>query len=182
MTDHRRAGAPEHTIVVGVDGSELSRQAVLWAADEAELRHATLDVVHGGSGDLPHLGTPRSTDVPPTTAGAVVDEAIRLATSRRPDIVVRGETSDRPAARALIDTSEGTDLLVVGARGKGGFSGLLLGSVSHRCIQYARCPVVVVRPTAPDDDVAAADRTIIVGIDGSAGSDLALRWTMGEAA
>ena len=86
-----------------------------------------------------------------------------------------------PPAHALVAASETTDLLVVGARGRGGFSGLLLGSVSQKCIGHARCPVVVVRSATTGRRGGAADRKVIVGIDGSAGSDRALQWAMEEA-
>ena len=153
----------------------------MWAADEAGLRHATLEVIHGGSGELPHLGPAVWGEPPPPPAGAVLDDAVSLAMTRRPDIEVRGETRDRPTAQALVAASETTDLLVVGARGGGGFSGLLLGSVSQKCIGHARCPVVVVRSATTVDRGEAADRKIVVGIDGSAGSDRALRWAFEEA-
>ena len=77
-----------------------------------------------------------------------LDEAEALAAAR--GITVERKLENGSPAYALIDASEGADLLVVGSRGHGGFTGLLLGSVSAACVHHAHCPVVVVRP--PDKD------------------------------
>ena len=63
-----------------------------------------------------------------------------------PGVTFKGVTHEGPAAKVLLEASEGADLLVVGSRGLGGFSGLLLGSVSQQCSLHAHCPVVIVRP------------------------------------
>ena len=82
------------------------------------------------------------------------------------------------AADALVDAARGADLLVVGSRGRGGFEGLLLGSVSRKCVQASPCPVVVI----PPHDHAAAEARVVVGVDGSDHSKGALRWAAREAA
>jgi nucleotide-binding universal stress UspA family protein len=77
-----------------------------------------------------------------------------------------------PPAGALLETVTPDSVLVLGSRGLGGFSGLLLGSVSQECVEYAPCPVVVVRT---ERTVGAGD-VILVGMDGSDGSQRALAW------
>lgn len=71
------------------------------------------------------------------------------------DVVVQPVVVEGPAARALLETARGADLLVVGSRGRGGFLGLLLGSTSHQVVTHASCPVVVV--PMPEDAVRQAD-------------------------
>ena len=80
------------------------------------------------------------------------------------------------AARALIDASSGADLVVLGARGRGGFASLLLGSVSQQVAEHASCPVVVKRPGA-----GRTDGPVVVGVDDSDRSMAALTWAAAEA-
>jgi len=136
-------------IVVGVDGSQSSRAALRWAASEARLRGAALDVVycwhHPLETFVPAWGVPPWDDLE-AEARRRLDE-LTSAEGLSPDqppvtnpILLQG-----PAAPALIATARGADLLVVGARGHGAFAGMLLGSVSQHCVTHATCPVVVVR-------------------------------------
>ncbi len=135
-------------IVVGIDGSENSRRALDWALDEARRRQAELDVVHVWFRYPPTMPyVPPSVDDSQTLEAAavalldrVVDEADQhdLPTPIVPILV------DGSAAHMLVETAKGADLLVVGSRGRGGFAGLLLGSVSQQVVQHAPCPVVVV--------------------------------------
>ena len=114
-------------------------------------------------------------------AEAIVDDAFGLVATRHPSLLARVDIAEQPPAAALADASRSADLLVVGARGRGGFKGLILGSVSDKCIQYAHCPVAVVR-TDPDKlPLRAMQPRIVVGLDGSLGSSRALRWALGEA-
>jgi nucleotide-binding universal stress UspA family protein len=138
--------------VVGVDGSDASRRALAWAIDEAARWGAELDVVHAW--DVPLVIVPPPTSLtydvdrhaPERAAQHVLDTCVESAhvpadsTVRIERILVR----DRPSP-ALLEAAKGADLLVVGSRGHGGFTGLLLGSVSSQCLHHAGCPVVVVR-------------------------------------
>jgi nucleotide-binding universal stress UspA family protein len=169
-------------IVVGVDGSGHAREAVRWAADEARARQAVLLVLHvapsapkGVPGWLPEGATADE------AARAVVDDAVAMAAISCPDVVVRGEVRFGAPVQELIDAGASADLLVVGARGSGGFLGLLVGSVGERCIQRARGPVVVVRHGLGDPGAQNSGGRIVVGVDGSADAERALRWALGEA-
>ncbi len=173
-------------IVVGVDGSDHARLALKWAADEARLRGCGLRVLFAGA--RRPKGLPgwyedgEGEEVARLSAGeAVVDDAVGLVATRHPGMAVHGETDEGTGARVLIDASRDADLLVVGARGSGGFTGLLLGSVSHQCIHHAHCPVAVVHGSNDDSGPRPTGRRVVVGFDGSAGSDLALDWALAEA-
>ncbi|MEV0271463.1 universal stress protein [Hamadaea sp. NPDC050747] len=134
--------AKQH-VVVGVDGSPSSVQALRWAADYAAATGADLVAVTAwqvpsgmGSGAAVLPGEDFE-----NAAWEVVDKALATAavapTTR---IVERGDP-----ATVLLDHAKDADLLVVGSRGHGEVSEVLLGSVSHRCVHHATCPVVVVR-------------------------------------
>lgn len=172
----------EPTVVVGVDGSEHSRMALKWAADEAARRGALLKIICAFVKEPKHVPIwyePGSFDLSP--AEAIVDDAYGLVATRHPSLVARVTIAEQPPTTALANASQFADLLVVGARGRGGFKELMLGSVSDKCIQYAHCPVTIVR-TDPDElPLRAVYPRIVVGIDGSLGSTRALRWAFGEA-
>jgi nucleotide-binding universal stress UspA family protein len=147
-------------IVVGVDGSEASKDALLWAAHEAALTGASLDVVMVS--EMPFRSYGRLIRVPDldyaSEAGHRLQGAIRevlggsyggepwMQSPNLNTIVLEG----RPVP-ALLDAAKGADMLVVGSCGHGALVGRLLGSVSEQCIRYATCPVVVV----PHDKQAA---------------------------
>ncbi len=137
-------------IVVGVDGSPGGEEALRFAVEEARLRGATLTVVLA-------WGVPFSSAVPlalipsvvtdlETDAAGVLDEEIAKASPA--DLVVERVLAEGPAVKALIEAAQGADLLIVGARGRGGFKGLLLGSVSQQCAHHAPCPIAIVPHTA----------------------------------
>jgi nucleotide-binding universal stress UspA family protein len=139
-------------IVVGVDGSDASARALAWAIDEAGRWGAQLDVVHAW--EVPFvvvpppvaLGYDRDLDAAERAAQHVLDTCVERARlpSGSPVRIERILVRERPTA-ALLEVAKGADLLVVGSRGHGGFTGLLLGSVSNQCLHHATCPVVVVR-------------------------------------
>jgi nucleotide-binding universal stress UspA family protein len=167
-------------IVVGVDASPNARRALAWAAAEARLRQAVLQVVHAyHSKNLAapvYFGSKHTYDAsvgaagvpePELTASVHRREAFAEAVRSQADELLEallgelGETvsgvevqqtvvEDRHPAEALVQLSVDADLLVVGSRGRGGFSELLLGSVSHAAVLHAVCPVVVV-PSSRDE-------------------------------
>jgi nucleotide-binding universal stress UspA family protein len=170
-------------IVVGVDGSEASCTAFAWAVREARVRGAALDAVHAWSYPL---GTfvPGVTPAPTFGREDLAEDAARSLEASCPDVDTTGVEVHRvvaegAAAGALLDAGRDADLLVVGTRGRGGFTGLLLGSVAQQCATHAECPVVVVRESA---SVPERVRRIVVGIDGSDGAAHALRWAIEESA
>ena len=173
-------------IVVGLDGSDESRSALRWAVAETAIWDAELDVVHAW--DFPfvivpppiNLTYPADIDALERSAGALLDaevEAVRVHTGPSPRRVEKIIVRDT-ATRALLETAKGADLLVVGSRGHGGFTGLLLGSVSNQCVHHAPCPVTVVRESVD----SSTHTRIVVGVDGSACGHEALTWAIAEAA
>jgi nucleotide-binding universal stress UspA family protein len=167
-------------IVVGVDGSPNARRALAWAAAEARLRQAVLQVVHAyhaknlaapvyfgsqhtydasvGAGGVPEPELTASVQRREAFEGAVRSQADELLEALLGELAekLRGVevqptvVEDRHPAQALVQLSVDADLLVVGSRGRGGFSELLLGSVSHASVLHAVCPVVVV-PSSRDE-------------------------------
>lgn len=135
------------TIVVGVDGSEGSRQAFRFALAEARLRQASLKAVLAWA--LPFSGGATTGMLPSlladfqTEAERSLDDAI-LEAGGAEDVVLEKVVVEGAAGHALIEAAKGAELIVVGSRGRGGFKGLLLGSVSQQCAHHAPCPVVIV--------------------------------------
>jgi nucleotide-binding universal stress UspA family protein len=141
------------TIVVGVDGSPGSRVALRAAVEEARVRRAKLhaicawDIAWGVPGGVlppPALQTFRD------HADQVVDEAMAEVSRLGPEVECEGTTVHGQPASSLVDAALPDDLIVVGSRGRGGFAGLVLGSVSQQVVHHARCPVLVV-PTPPGE-------------------------------
>lgn len=169
-------------IVVGVDHSEGSLKALEFAVDEASLRGVELEVVWAWSDRLP------GSDV---TGGMIdgVDVEARaqmqldaLVASRIPEgLDVRARAVVQQPESALVESSRFAELLVVGARGQGGFLGLRLGSVSLKVASSSLCPVVVVHPTIEGPEFDTEPR-IVVGVDGSQSAMNALRWALAEGA
>ena len=143
MTDRRTSAGSGGLIVVGVDGSAGSALALGYAVSEARLRRARLEVVLAWQipatwdGSLVPVGFD-----PEAAGGKCLQEAVSAVPSD--DITIRQQVVQGHPATVLLAAATGADLLVVGSRGHGGFVGSLLGSVSHRCVAHATCPVVVV--------------------------------------
>jgi nucleotide-binding universal stress UspA family protein len=191
MVDHcqpRRSGHPcpvkevnrVGRIVVGVDASPNARRALAWAAAEARLRQAVLQVVHAyhaknlaapvyfGSTHTYDASVEAAGEPPPELTASVhrrqaFEEAVRSQADQLLEALLGelGEAvsgvevqqtvvEDRHPAEALVQLSVDAELLVVGSRGRGGFSELLLGSVSHAAVLHAGCPVVVI-PSSRDE-------------------------------
>ena len=141
------------TIVVGVDGSPVSRRALAWALAEGRLRGARVHAVyawHPTGESFPAVDVP---GLPLLDAGPGLPELERLAERLLDEVVVTAgaaaEVEQRTVrghpAEVLVAASRGAELLVVGSRGHGALRGALLGSVSQACVQHATCPVVVIR-------------------------------------
>lgn len=139
-----RAWIEPRRIVVGIDGSDASVDALSWAVAEARRTGATLQVL----GSLVFPGEPAYVGVAasfPDAARDLVGRTLEEVRRRASDVVVDGAVSEDPPGPSLVEASKGADLVVVGARGLGSFRGLLLGSVSQYVAQHGHCPVVVVR-------------------------------------
>jgi nucleotide-binding universal stress UspA family protein len=161
-------------IVIGVDDSPGARKALAWAVTEARLRGAVLRVVHAHKQEewTAPLYFPSQHAVPTVPTGSAgepsreelasverAQEVLHGAALARAESLVEqllGEVGvagvevrpivvrDRHPADALLEAAADADLLVVGSRGRGGFGGLVLGSVTHALVLHATCPVVVV--------------------------------------
>lgn len=135
-------------VVVGVDGSESARQALAWALDEGRARQAEVEVVNAWH--PPYVGAypydPAALDLDLFEQGArdlvagALDGQDLDGLPSAPKVTIVSDT----AAQAVIGAAAGADLVVIGSRGRGGFIGLLLGSVSQQVAHHAPCPVVVV--------------------------------------
>jgi nucleotide-binding universal stress UspA family protein len=147
MTEQSSA---QDRIVVGVDGSAPSVEALRWAVRQAELTHAAVEAViaweypqfygYGWAPDNEEFD-------PEAIARTTLAETIGKAFDGAPPVEIGQRVGQGGAAKTLIDASEGASLLVVGNRGHGGFAGALLGSVAQHCISHATCPTVVIRGT-----------------------------------
>jgi nucleotide-binding universal stress UspA family protein len=167
-------------VVVGVDGSEPSAAAVQWAARDANRRNAELVITHAfdwrvqGSRVQVAGGYREAVQ---EAAGKIVDTAVTQALVAEPGLRVSPELTVGRAAPALVDRSTEDTLVVVGNRGRGGFSSLLLGSVSQQVATHAGGPVAVVRGRAD-----AATGAVVVGVDGPAEPTQTLGAAFDEAA
>ena len=144
-------------LVVGVDGSKTASSAVRWAAKEAALRGAKLDLVTAWEVSAPSvgfgLGLAEISDEMlkglEQNAEEIVATAAGVARDASPDIEIETRTVEGQPAEVLVEAARDADLLVVGSRGMGGFRELLLGSVGQQCAHHATCPVVIVRHAHP---------------------------------
>lgn len=167
-------------IFVGVDGSEASNHAVHWAAREAVLHDVPLVIGHAMQKwlyEMPehaahaHVGRWARED-----AGRLLEDAASVARNAEPEVEVTTRLLSGDARPALLEAAVNASVLVVGGRGEGGFTGLLLGSVAHGVTSHADRPVAVVQGPVGDPD-----RDIVVGVDRSAGSGAALDRALAEA-
>ncbi|MEH0147808.1 universal stress protein [Corynebacterium sp. Q4381] len=148
VTDETKYGP----IVVGVDGSEVSKRATEVAFQEAEARGAELLAVHTWIDSQVTMSGPAFTitddrwEEARAEKSAMLDEYLGEFAKSHPNVEMRKMiTRDRPV-RALTEAAQGAQLLVTGSHGRGGFKGMLLGSTSRALLQSAPCPMMVVRP------------------------------------
>ncbi|MDP9843656.1 universal stress protein [Streptosporangium lutulentum] len=166
-------------VVVGADGSSPADDAVEWAADDAVRRGCALKIVHvcePWTGDIPLQTPPGFRDSITEYGQSVLESAAELARGRAPHLEVDTVLEAGRVAEVLRGEAEDAEQVVVGSRGLGGFTGLLLGSVSLALAGQVATPVVVVR--------GASEQTrgqIVVGFDGSAHSEAALAYAFEEA-
>ncbi len=136
-------------VLLGFDGSASARQALDFSVEEAARRHARLLIAY--SWTVPEFGygpSPQAVDELEAAGKALLDEAVATVRSAAPHLDVETALVQGNPASRLIELCEQADLLVVGARGHGGFTSLLLGSVSDQLVHHAPIPVVVVRERA----------------------------------
>ena len=168
-------------VVAAVDGSEESLRAVEWAALEAQRHGAPLRIVSAPA--LPPRMHARNA-VPQTVADQLSGQsarALREAVTRSKEVssrpLIDADVLDGPPALAVTAAGSGALMLVVGARGAGGFAQLLLGSVSRYAAMHAACPVIVVR-----EETSAVHREVVVGVRDPHDATAALDFAFGEAA
>ena len=177
-----------HGIVVGIDGSAAANAAVCWAARDAAMRRVPLTVVHMVNSAVPMY------PAIPLSAGVAVwqqeqgqqalEQAVKIAEDAVPtdrSIDIKSELRCATPVPTLVEMSTGAELLVVGSNGRGALTRFLLGSVSSSVVRSARCPVAVIRdedPLMPHPQQAP----VLVGIDGSPASELAIAIAFDEAA
>ena len=163
-------GSFMNELVVGFDGSEESRSALRWAAAVAGVTRIGLTVMEAWEG-----GDPSQAE---QTADRVRRELTRTATPLLDGLAAGTHVSFSrrgPTVTALLERVTPESGLVLGSRGRGGFVGLLLGSVSRECIEHAQCPVVIVRQ---ETIAPLGGTTILVGHDGSASAHATLEWAV----
>ena len=176
-------------IVVGVDGSMASRDALRWSLEEARIWHGTVEAVHAWS--YPVMTYVPGVLPPPTFAREDLEAEARQVLDTTVDAVL-GDAAPGPrvdrlvvegsAAKELIERSRHAAMLVVGHRGHGGFTGLLLGSVAEQCAAHAGCPSVITRPMERVEAAAPGHPVrVVVGVDGSETARRALQWAADEA-
>lgn len=152
-------------LVVGVDGSEASLEAVDWAAAEAARHGVPLLLLHAAAGEH--------------EASDVISAASERARQGAPPVRLSSEVSHEDAASALVGRGRNAFALVLGNRGLGDLSGMLLGSVSLAVAARADCPVVVVRGTA--EHRTARFGSVVVGVEDGEGSGTAVDFALREA-
>src|SRR5690606_37136730 len=135
-------------LVVGVDGSDSSLEAVDWAVDEATRLGLPLQLVHASlweryEGRAPSFGTDRPAEE--VVAEHIAASGAERARARNPELEVSAEVVPEDAVSALLRAAPEAFAVVTGSRGRGGIAGMLLGSVSLTVAARAVCPVIVVR-------------------------------------
>ncbi|WP_040700611.1 universal stress protein [Nocardia vinacea] len=183
---HAHTVPADAPIVVAVDGSAISQQAVAWAAVDAALHRCRLEIVTSFA--IPFGFGPSATvtqdnlDQLCGDAERVLDEATRVARAAAPDVAlaISTEPIDEPIIPALLTRSKQARMLVVGGRGLGAVRRVLLGSVSAAVARHAHCPVTVVHTVSATDAISAC-KPVLVGVDGTPNSEPAIELAFDEA-
>ncbi|MFZ1489991.1 MAG: universal stress protein, partial [Ilumatobacteraceae bacterium] len=174
-------GRMTSTWIVGVDGSDNARHAAEWAIDQAVGRDVRIVVLATWTLPIVPMGAMSSMAVLPDWSD--LESELRRSTEAlatklsRDGVEVEARIAQGSAADVLIEASREADLLVVGARGLGRVTGLVLGSVSQRCVSHSVAPVAVIAMEAP----LGPARRILVGYDASANARTAAQWALGFA-
>jgi nucleotide-binding universal stress UspA family protein len=144
--------SPALPVLVGIDGSASSQEALAWAARQAELTHAPLRAVIAWRipAMLGYAAFPADLDLE-ADARSILSGMVQELADDAPAAGIEQRVEEGPPVQVLLEQAKDASLLVVGSRGHGAFSGMLLGSVSEHCVSHAPCPVVVVRPLDSDD-------------------------------
>jgi len=182
--------APHRGIVVGVDGSPASKVAVDWAARDAAMRKIPLTVVNVIY-PLSAMSSPETwMPIPPEylqvqegEGRRVLNDALKTvedSTKQVGPIDVSSELMTGLAVPTLVERSKDAAMVVIGSRGCGGFTGMLLGSVSTGLVHHGHCPVAVIHDQDPPMP-RASQAPVLVGIDGSPASELATSIAFDEA-
>ncbi|MCA1190092.1 universal stress protein [Saccharopolyspora sp. 6T] len=174
------SGDARDPVVVGIDGSGTARGAVRWAAREAARRGTTLRIVYADVfalpvlPELPGLPWPREHHAPVRVeVEKWLAEAADSARSESPGVPVETESCPGTPPSVMIDESRGAELVVVGDRGLGGFTGLLAGSVALAVAAHSHSTTAVVRGRS-DRGQGLVDGPVVVGLDGSREAELLL--------
>lgn len=142
-------GEGARRIVAGIDGSPASLRALEWAARQAELTDATLEVVVAWEWPNSFGWSAIPNDYNPALdAEKLLETLLATLRVRHPDVPITSKVVEGHPAPVLVNESQGADLLVVGSRGHGEFVGMLIGSTSEHCVANSACPVVVFRENA----------------------------------
>jgi nucleotide-binding universal stress UspA family protein len=174
---------PAKPIVAATDGSEESLRAVGWAAREAVLRDAPLRIVSAAA-LLPRMSGSHGASSYDTVSDVILEDrdlaltkAAEHAAATAPGLLIDTDRLDGKPAEAVTDSGSGAMMLVVGSRGNGAFTALILGSVSRYVATHASCPVVVVR-----EESESLQRQVGVGIGDLDGCGPTLAFAFEEAA
>ncbi len=182
-------------IIVGVDGSPVSKLAVDWAARNAAMRNTALTVVHiqelplltNGTADpmlAPISMLPDQLELLQNQGREILDGALKTVeaiTKESGPVNVNTESVTGSPVSTLVDLSKNAEMVVVGGRGLGALDRLLLGSVTTGLVHHAHCPVAVIHDKEPPIQLHPSKGPVVVGIDGSPASESATAIAFDEA-
>ncbi|MBM7457945.1 universal stress protein [Rhodococcus coprophilus] len=190
MTTPSAATHDRNRVTVGVDGSPPSEGAVRWAATTAAGRGLTLHLVHAvdfspaslltptPSSELPFFRPSEAFEWAEEDANALLTAAAETARAAAPDVHITTDIALTGSAKWLVELSHRSAMVVLGATGSTRLGELLVGSTPVAVVGHSACPVVVVRGAAPP---VPDDRPVVVGVDGSALSEMAVEAAFEEA-